>query len=113
MIRALTILAAVAALVVSAAPVASAGQVKAPPVGWVDKATPDLMDLMIKAKPKAPAQKAARPKAGPSNAEAPQLRAGYTHVLEDAIIVSLTGRYGEGNFRGVKDGSSNTLMAGE
>ncbi len=62
MFRALSILAAVAALAVSAAPVASAGLVKAMPkapsgTNWIDNVTPDLM---LKAKPKAPAQKGAR-----------------------------------------------------
>ena len=54
MFRALSIIAAVAALAVSAAPVASAGPLK-PPSGtnWIDKPNPDLM---LKAKSKAPAR---------------------------------------------------------
>ena len=69
--------------------------------------------------------KAAPPKAGPSKAKGP--RPGVRNFTLDVAssegqspttprarsAASSAGRYGDGRFAGVKDGSSNTLMVGE
>lgn len=95
MIRVLSILAAVAALAVSAAPVASAGAVKAPPKSpgfFLDLGTTETLDLV-----KARSAKGQRGKS-----------------MQGAIIYN--GHAGLGaNARTsqVKDGLSNTLMVGE
>ena len=84
MIRTLSILAAVAALAVSAAPVATAGTSNQPPSArFLDQPKP-----VTSFKPKA-------------------------NHTEGTVRGISAGRYGDGRFARVQDGTSNTLMVGE
>jgi hypothetical protein len=118
MIRVLSILAAVAALAVSAAPVASAGPSKAkvpPPsvrnfnpadsganVGS-DHAWANYPSKAVKPKPRG---------LDIGTAERLDMNAVANHT-ESTVRGISAGRYGDGRFAGVKDGSSKTLMVGE
>ena len=90
MIRALSILAAVAALAVSAAPVTSAGTSKTPPSAkFLDQPKPVT---------------SFKAKAGPSTAP---------HPAGNGIIAILIGAKAAPPPRSVTDGTSNTVMFGE
>jgi hypothetical protein len=96
MIRALSILAAIAALAVSAAPVASAGTSKMPPSQtFIDKGTPETLAMNA---------------TGTAKGRGADKVANHT---EGTVRGISAGRYGDGRFAGVKDGSSNTLIVGE
>ncbi len=103
MFRVLTILAAVVALAVSAAP-ASAGLLSSP-LGLTTKPKLAVYDHGITQGRKPPP----RGTAGRGRVEWPII----DYVRTPVIRGIYGGHYRDGNFAGVKDGSSNTVMFGE